>query len=365
MAILTTILSISLISTLLAVIIAVADKLLNNYGDYTIDINGGSKKLTVKGGDTLLSSLASNKIFIPSACGGKATCGLCKVKVNEGVGELLPTEEPFLSPEERKDGVRISCQIKVKNNISIIIPDEFFNIREYVTTVEKITELTYDIKEFRLKIKEPGEINFKSGQYVQIRTKPYDKVTQSVSRAYSISSKPSEKNIVELIIRLVPGGICTTYMHDHIKPGDEVIISGPYGDFYIRDDADQFIFIAGGSGLAPIKSMIYDNLEKGIDKPMTLFFGAGSKKDLYYYELFSELDKTNDKFKYIPALSMPLPEDNWEGKTGLITQVVAEYVEDEKSKHAYLCGSPGMLDACMTVLKDKGFTQELIFFDKF
>lgn len=179
----------------------------------------------------------------------------------------------------------------------MIIPDEFFNIKEYRTRVESVTDKTHDIKEFRLALIDPSEIKFKAGQYIQIRTKPYGKIKETVSRAYSISSLPSGKNVLEVIIRLVPGGICTTFMHEHLKPGDEVMISGPYGDFYIREDADDYIFIAGGSGLAPIKSMIFDILEKGIDKNMMFFFGAGSKKDLYYCDMFKELEKKAQKFQ--------------------------------------------------------------------
>ncbi len=365
MTILFTILSISAISTVLSIFIVIAERFLNDYGECSIDINDGTRTIKVKGGDTLLSSLAANSIFIPSACGGKATCGLCKLVVTGGADELLPTEEPYLSDDERRSGIRLSCQIKVKRNISIVVPEEFFSIKEYKAKVERITDMTYDIKEFRFKLTDPREIDFKAGQYMQIKTKPYDKVQESVSRAYSISSVPSDKNAVELIVRRVPGGICTTYMHEYLKTGDEVILSGPYGEFYIRDDVSKYVFIAGGSGLAPIKSMIFDMIEKGMDKEMLFFFGAGSRKDLYYFDLFKDLEKKYDKFRYIPALSKPEPEDEWEGETGLITDVVSRYIEDEKNKHAYLCGSPGMLDACIRVLEDKGFTRQIVFFDKF
>jgi len=365
MDILLTVLSISSISTVLAIIIVIAEKYLNDYGDCEIDINNGSKKVTVQGGDTLLSSLGENKIFIPSACGGKATCGSCKVKVIEGAGDVLPTEEPYLSENEINENIRLSCQIKIKRDIKIVIPEDFFNIKEYKARVESIIDKTYDIKEFRLGLIEPSEIDFRAGQYIQIKTKPYEKIKETVSRAYSVSSVPSEKTGIEIIVRLVPGGICTTFMHEYLRVGDEVILSGPYGDFYLREDADDYIFIAGGSGLAPIKSMIFDILEKRIDKNMIFFFGAGSKKDLYYYEMFKELDNKHENFNYVPALSRPDVDDKWDGEIGLITDIVSRYVDDEMKNHAYLCGSPGMLDACINILKSKGFTDQTIFYDKF
>ena len=239
MEILKTILSVTGISTVLTVLIIIAEKFLNNYGECKIDINNNEKELTVDGGSSLLSSLAANKIFIPSACGGKATCGLCKIKVLSDVGPVLPTEEPFLTPEEIKNGIRLSCQVKIKKDIKISIPEELFNIKEYYATVFRISDMTHDIKEYRFKFDDGDDIKFKAGQYMQIESKPYGKIKEKAVRAYSISSVPSETNAVELIIRRVPGGLCTTYMHDHIKEGDRVRITGPYGDFYRRDDSNH------------------------------------------------------------------------------------------------------------------------------
>lgn len=365
MSILATVISVSLLSTALAVLVVLADRIFNNYGECEIDINHGARKLRVIGGSTILASLASQQIFIPSACGGKATCGLCKIRLLGDAGTVLPTEEPYLSDEEKANGVRLSCQVKVKKDLQIQIPEEFFTAREFKAQVERITQLTYDIKEFRLKLLKPEEIEFKPGQYVQIQTRPYDNVRESVSRAYSISSLPSDKHAIELIIRLVPGGICTTFMHQHVREGDVLTFHGPFGDFYLRDGADELLFIAGGSGLAPIKSMILDAIEKGLDKKMTFFFGAVAKKDLYYVDLFEQLAAEHDNFTYIPALSAPEPGDEWEGETGLITEVVKRYVTDAHSKQAYLCGSPGMISACLNVLKGIGFTEDSIFYDKF
>ncbi len=365
MEILKTILSVTGISTVLTVLIIIAEKFLNNYGECKIDINNNEKELTVDGGSSLLSSLAANKIFIPSACGGKATCGLCKIKVLSDVGPVLPTEEPFLTPEEIKDGIRLSCQVKIKKDIKVSIPEELFNIKEYYATVSSISDMTHDIKEYRFKFDDGDDIKFKAGQYMQIESKPYGKIKEKAVRAYSISSVPSETNAVELIIRRVPGGLCTTYMHDHIKEGDRVRITGPYGDFYRRDDSNQYVFMAGGSGMAPIKSIVMEIIEKGLDKEMFFFFGAVSKKDLYHTEFFRNLEKEYPKFKYIPALSNAAPEDKWEGETGLVTDVMKKYVDTGVGKHAYLCGSPGMINACVKVLTSIEFKEELIYYDKF
>ena len=365
MEILTTVLSVTGISVVLALIIIVAEYFFNNYGECEIDINNGDKVLKVEGGSSLLVALSAQKIFIPSACGGKATCGLCKVQILEGAGPLLPTEEPYLSEEERKDNYRLSCQVKIKNNIRILIPEELFNIREYITTVESIEQLTHDIKCFRLRLPAGETLHFKAGQYVQFYTKPYAKIRESVYRAYSIASAPSDNEAVELIIRQVPDGICTTYAHTQLSQGDKVNISGPYGDFYLRGDCKQIVMIAGGSGLAPMKSIILDVFEKGIDIKMNFFFGAVTKKDLYYLDFFRDLAAGHDNFNFIPALSRPAPEDNWDGEVGLITEVVDRYIDEGSDIEGYLCGSPGMIDACIHVLAAKGIPEEKIYYDKF
>jgi Na+-transporting NADH:ubiquinone oxidoreductase subunit F len=365
MTFLTTILSISLISVFLSAIIIVAEMLLNNYGECRIDINNGDRSLVVKGGDSLLSTLSGQGIFIPSACGGKATCGLCKVQVLDGAGPLLPTEEPYLDAEERKANFRLSCQVKVKQNLNILIPDELFNIREFKTTISQIDQLTHDIKGLRLDLIDPDTIRFKAGQYVQLYTRPYGKVKEKVFRAYSMASVPSDNKAVDLIVRQVPQGICTTYVHQELKVGDEVRISGPYGDFYLRGQCDELIFIAGGSGLAPIRSLILDILEKQLPYKMTFFFGAVTRRDLYYLDFFGDLAAKHDHFRFIPALSKPDPSDNWQGEVGLITEVVSRHLEDSQNKEAYLCGSPGMVQACLAVLNEKGLTEDKIFFDKF
>jgi Na+-transporting NADH:ubiquinone oxidoreductase subunit F len=363
--ILTTVLSITLISVSLAVIISIAERFLNNYGECEIDINKGNKVLKVTGGSSLLSSLAAQKIFIPSACGGKATCGLCKVAILDGAGPVLPTEEPYLSKDEIAGNFRLSCQVKVKRNLKILIPEELFSIREYVTTIEELTDLTHDIKFLRLKLMPGEQITFKAGQYVQLHTKPYGKIKDTVFRAYSVASAPSDQTHVDLIVRLVPEGICTTYVHTALKVGDTVSISGPYGDFYLRGNCREIVMIAGGSGLAPMRSIILDVLEKKLDLKMVFFFGAVTKKDLYYLDYFAAIAADNPNFTFIPALSKPEPTDEWTGELGLITEVVARHVPDAIDRESYLCGSPGMINACLKVLDSKGFASDKIYFDKF
>jgi len=365
MEILTTVLSVTVISVSLAIIIIIAEYFFNNYGECEIDINNGDKILKVEGGSSLLSTLAAQKIFIPSACGGKATCGLCKAQIIEGAGPLLPTEEPYLSIEERNNNFRLSCQVKVKNNMRIIIPEEFFNIKEYITTIEKIEQLTHDIKGLRLSLPEGETIKFKAGQYMQLYTKPYGKIKESVYRAYSIANAPSDNKAIELIIRQVPDGICTTYVHKQLSENDNVKINGPYGDFYLRGNCDEIIMIAGGSGMAPIKSIIIDVIEKGIDIKMNFFFGAVTKRDLYNLDYFEDLAANNPNFRFIPALSKPAPEDDWKGEVGLITDVVKRNIDDGSKMEGYLCGSPGMIKACINVLNAMGITEDKIFYDKF
>lgn len=362
---LTTVLSLSSISVLLAGFIILAESRLNDYGDCAIDINDQDRLLTVRGGVSLLSALAEHKIFIPSACGGKATCGLCKVTVLEGGGPLLPTEEPYLTREEQEDKVRLSCQVKIKQNIRILIPEDLFNIRAYQTRVTQIDDLTHDIKGLTLQLIEPETIHFKAGQYVQLYSKPFGKIKESVFRAYSMASVPSERTSIELIVRLVPEGICTTFVHQAVSLGDDLQVSGPFGDFYLRGNAKKLVFIAGGSGLAPIRSLILDILEKGLPFDMVFFFGAVTRKDLYYLDFFGDLAEKHDHFSFIPALSAPAPGDDWIGETGLITEVVARHVTDGADTEAYLCGSPGMINACLTVLHDKGIPDDRIFYDKF
>ncbi|MFA7566125.1 MAG: 2Fe-2S iron-sulfur cluster binding domain-containing protein [Alkalispirochaeta sp.] len=359
------------ISAGLAALISVTDKIVNNYGDIKMDINNGKKEVVVKGGQPMLFGLAEKGIFVPSACGGRGSCGTCKVTVKSDVGPVMPTEIPWLTKDEIAAGVRISCQIKLKQDVAIEIPEELFYVQEYQATIERITRVTHDILEVSCKLPEGKEVTFTSGQYGQFEVPAYGKVKEKTMRAYSMSSPPSDKNRLEFLIRLVPGGIVTTYVHEHLKEGQKIRVVGPFGDFQVHDTGAQMICVAGGSGMAPFKSIFQDMIDKGTlnDREIWYFFGARTKKDVFYLDWLYKLDEEHENFHFIPALSEPQPEDDWDGPTGLITEVLDGYLKDtidpEKEKEGYLCGSPGMLDACMKVMSDNGMESEKIYFDKF
>ncbi|MBN1153373.1 2Fe-2S iron-sulfur cluster binding domain-containing protein [candidate division KSB1 bacterium] len=359
-------LSMAGISGLLAIILVIAERYLANYGECKITINN-QKDLIVKGGSTLLSTLNSQKIFLPSACGGRGTCAYCKCKVIDGVGPLLPTEEPLLNKQEIENQIRLACQVKVKQDMLIEIPEELFNIKEFETRVTLIQDLTHDIKLVRLQLIEPYEIFFKAGQYVQLITAPYAGVKESVSRAYSVASASHEHDHVDLMIRLVPEGICTTWVHNYLNENERVKIIGPMGDFYLRDGEGEIIMVAGGSGMAPIVSLLEKISKEDIERKVTYFFGAVRKKDLFYIDEMRNLENEIGNFTFIPALSAPEPEDNWDGETGLITEPLDRYLSrsDNATSQAYLCGSPGMINACINVFVKHGITRDRIFNDPF
>ncbi len=350
--------------SLLAIIMVIADNTIADYGEVSIIING-DEEIEVEGGKPLLKTLMEEDIFIPSACGGRGSCGLCKVKVNTDIGGYLPTETPWIEEDEQKENIRLSCQIKVKQDLEIKIPEEYLNVKEFETEVINMRDLTHDIKEVTLQLIEPEEIDFRAGQFIQLRVPEYRLTDEPVYRAYSMASSPSNNNKVELEIRYVPEGICTTYVHQHLNEGDRVVINGPYGDFYLRDTEREIIFIAGGSGMAPIKSIITYMAENNIQRKARYFFGARTEKDLFLRDKMKEFEKKLTDFKFVPALSDPEEDSNWEGKTGLITEVVNEYLENGENKEAYLCGSPGMIKACVEILTENGIPENLIFYDEF
>jgi len=356
----------AVISGMLSLLLVIAERYLASYGECKIIINE-QQELNVIGGATLLATLNSQKIFLPSACGGRGTCAYCKCKITEGAGTLLPTEEPLLNSEEIKNKIRLSCQVKVKQDIKIEIPEDLFNIKEYKTAVAFIKDLTYDIKLVRLNLIEPNNISFKEGQYVQLYSKPYNGVKESVSRAYSIASPNHEKTFIELMVRLVPEGICTTWVHQYLKQHDVVKLVGPMGDFYLRDGKGEIIMVAGGSGMAPMASILWEIARKKIERKITYFFGAVTKKDLFYTEEMAKLQQIIPDFTFVPALSQPDPEDKWQGATGLITGPLENYLQTQNSSETqgYLCGSPGMIDACIKILNKYDIHNDKIFFDPF
>lgn len=358
------VLVVSLIAGALAAVLVVAEYYLANYGPCKITVND-EKELTVEGGKDLLALLTAQKLFIPSACGGRATCGLCKVKVLEGAGPLLPTEEPYLDQTERESNVRLACQVKVRSDLKIEIPKELFAIQEYTCRCAKIVDLTHDMKLFRLELTEPAAIDYIPGQYVQLRTPPYGKSRKEVYRAYSIASDPAENGIIELIIRLVPGGICTTYCFEHLKEGDEMRFNGPYGDFQLSESQAPMVFIAGGSGMAPIKCMLHHMKNTNNARKAEYYFGANAVKELCLTDLMRQFESELADFRFVPVVASTQDNPEWDGETGLVTEAVHRGLDDASQHEAYLCGSPGMIDACVKVLMDLGMPETSIFYDKF
>ena len=353
------------IAALLALLLEVADSYLADYGEREILVND-QKKLVVEGGRPLLSTLMGQGIFIPSACGGKGTCSYCKVKVLEGGGPVLPTETPYLSPDERNTHVRLSCQVKVKDNLKIEIPEELFRVREYRVRVESIHDLTPEIKSIGLSILSPQEgITFKAGQYVQFEVPRYKLTSGPEYRAYSISSDAEEHHSLELVITKVAQGAVTTYVHDYLKEGEELRLTGPYGNFYLKNSDRDILFIATGSGMAPIKSMLHQAEHLKIRENIQFFFGARTRKDLYYQEELEAWLKTIPNFSYVPTLSQPAAEDQWKGEKGRVTHLIEKYVPEGVSIDVYICGSPAMVDSCVEILKKKRIPEDRIFFDKF
>jgi Na+-transporting NADH:ubiquinone oxidoreductase subunit F len=362
--------TVAALAAALALVIAILDRLLNNYGTLRIGINGGKKELSVRGGSALLGTLAGEGIFVPSACGGRGSCGACKCRVLTDIGPHLPTETPYLSPEEMSRNVRLACQVKVRRELELELPESLFRVKRFQSTVERIRDLTYDIKEVTFSLGGQA-IEFDPGQYVQIVVPPYDQVKESTQRAYSMSSVPSDSGHVELLIRLVPGGIATTWVHKHLKLGDPVDLIGPFGEFHVHDTPATMLCVAGGSGMAPFKSMLWHMKESGAypEKEIWYFFGARTTKDMFYLDELRALAASWPRFHFVAALSEPAPGEAWAGDTGLITDVLDRYVagriDRSKGFEGYLCGSPGMINACIAVMRKNGVKEEDIFFDKF
>jgi len=359
------ILIISGISAFLALLIELADFFIANYGECRLLINQ-KKDLMVKGGSPLLFTLQEEGIFIPSACGGKGTCAYCKVKVLQGGGPVLPTETPYLSEEEIRDGVRLSCQVKVRNDLVLEIPEDLLMIQEYKTRVGKITDLTPTIKGIVLEIIHPDDgIFFKPGQFIQFEIPKYKRSHGPEYRAFSIASSPRENKKIELYIGLVEKGMVSTYIHHYLKQGDEITIRGPFGDFYYRDANRDILMIATGTGLAPIMSLLrYMRTEK-IQRKATLFFGTRTQEDLYLMDELRGLEKELPAFKYIPTLTREAEGSSWQGERGRVTVLLEKYFIEIAECEVYICGNTNMVESCLDIFKEKNIPEGRIYFDKF
>mgnify|MGYP001807600397 CR=1 FL=1 len=362
------------------------------------------KTIIATGGSTLLSTLAANKIFIPSACGGQGTCGVCKCKVLEGGGALLPTEKTHVGAKEAREGVRLTCQVKVKEDMKLEIEPEVFDVRRWTCTVRSNDNVATFIKELILELPAGEEVPFRAGGYIQIECPPHvaryqdfevedqyredwdrfdvwryvSNVNEEVTRAYSMANYPDEKGMIMLNVRIaspppnlptVDPGIMSSYIFD-LKPGDEVVISGPFGEFFARPTEAEMCFVGGGAGMAPMRSHIYDLFRRlQTDRKVSFWYGARSLREAFYVDDFDTISTENENFDWHLALSEPIEEDQWTGYTGFIHQVLFDnYLKDHPAPDEveyYLCGPPMMIEACKKMLYELGVEEESILFDDF
>ncbi len=351
----------SLLGGGMAVLLLIADRFLADYGPCEISVND-EEPFIVEGGDTLLEALYGQKIFIPSACGGQGTCGFCKVNMIDGGGPVLPTELPYLSKSELADNTRLACRIKVKQNITINVKQEYLDVKEFSATVTSAQMVTHDTREITLKLIEPQEIDFRPGQYVQIRV---PSSSESTFRAYSISSPPSSKDEVELVIRLVPDGLGSTYLH-RVQVGQEVSFTGPYGEFVMDENIEtELVCVGGGCGIAPMRSIIRHIRDISPQRKCKLFFGVRTMEDIMYLDEFQQLAEQMSNFEVHYALSDPKHSSPWQGETGFIHESVIKHVNGDCNRQAFLCGPPLMIEATMKVLEEKDIPKDSVFYDEF
>lgn len=391
-----------IIMVLVFVILSARSRLVAT-GDIEIIVND-EKTIKTKAGGKLLGALADANLFVSSACGGGGTCAQCKVKIFEGGGSILPTEESHITKREAAEGDRLSCQVAVKQNMRIQVPEEVFGVKKWDCTVRSNDNVATFIKELILELPEGESVNFRAGGFIQIECPPHtveyknfiiadeyrpdwDRfdlwryksiVKENVVRAYSMANYPEEKGIVMLNVRIaspppnaddVPPGIMSSYIFD-LKPGDKVTISGPFGEFFAKDTDKEMVFIGGGAGMAPMRSHIFDQLRRLKSKrKMTFWYGARSLREMFYTEDFDELAAENDNFTWHVALSDALPEDNWTGYTGFIHNVIYEnYLKNHPAPEDcefYMCGPPMMNSAVIKMLEDLGVEPENIMLDDF
>lgn len=351
-----------LVAVLLVItlILIFMERFLGDISEKTITINDETQ-ISVYGDTTALNALADNKIYLPSSCGGKGTCGTCKFQLLEGGGRIKAIERSFINEEEALEGWRLSCQVKVSEDLKVQLPPGLLDAKIYKSEIAEIEDLTYDIKKVRFNLLDPNTIDFKPGQFIQIKVPGIE-----VVRAYSIASNPNENDHVDLMIRQVYKGAATTFVHKALMVGDKMNIDGPFGDFFLNEESTKdIICIAGGSGMAPIYSILHYLKDKGMKRKVKYFFGARTQKDLFLTDELLQLSKDYPNFEYIPALSHADDDETWLGEKGLITDVVRRISGDLTNSEAYLCGSPGMINACITVLKELNMPDKEIRFDKF
>ncbi len=387
-----------------------AKKKLLPSGEVKISINEGTHEFTVSPGSTLLNTLSENGVFLPSACGGGGSCGMCRCQVLEGGGEILPTETNFFTRKEQSEKWRLACQVKVKEDMKLHVHEEVLGVQKWECEVVSNKSVSTFIKEFVVKLPEGEKLNFKSGGYIQIDIPKYDAIKfadfdieteyreewdqlkmwdlvtknpEATYRAYSMANHPAEGNIIMLNIRIatppwsratggfekVNPGICSSYIYS-LKPGDKITISGPYGEFFVKDTPAEKMFIGGGAGMAPMRSHIFHLFgTERTDKKATFWYGARSKREIFYQEQFEAIENEFPNFKFTVGLSEPKAEDNWTGPVGFIHDVIYNnYLKDHDAPEDieyYLCGPPMMTAAIEKMLDNLGVPPENIMYDNF
>jgi len=391
----------------LVLILNFAEGRLLPQGDVSIQINGDAEKsINVRPGSTLLNALSGESVFLPSACGGGGTCAMCECQVIEGGGEILPTETSHINRSKAKDHWRLACQVKIKEDMKIHVPDEIFSIQKWEATVESNNNVATFIKELVLNLPEGENLNFKAGGYIQIDIPEYQNLAfrdfsiekdyhsdwdkykiwdlvgnneEPIFRAYSMANHPAEGNRVMLNVRIAtpppplwsqaPPGLASSYIFN-LKQGDKVTISGPYGEFFIKDTEREMVYIGGGAGMAPMRSHLFHlfhTLKTG--RKVSFWYGARSVREMFYDNHFKSIEEKFPNFTYRVALSEPMEEDNWTGSTGFIHQVLHdEYLNDHDDPNEveyYMCGPPPMINACDKMLDSLGVDREMIAYDSF
>ncbi len=387
---------------ILVFVILVARSRLVATGDVSVMVNG-EREIAIPVGSKLLQGLADADLFVPSACGGGGTCGQCRVRILSGGGAILPTETSVINKRDAADHFRLACQVAVKQDMNVQVADEVFGVKRYETTVISNRNVASFIKELVVALPEGEELHFRAGGYIQIECPPHDlkytefdiddrfrdewdkydlwqyesHVRQPVMRAYSMASYPEEKTVVKLNVRIatpppglnVPPGIMSSWIFN-LKPGDKAFASGPFGEFFAKNTDNEMVFIGGGAGMAPMRSHIFDQLKRKHSKrKMSFWYGARSLREMFYAEEFDELAEKNDNFTWHLALSEPQPEDNWDGLTGFIHQVLYdEYLNEHEAPEDcefYICGPPMMNTAVIKMLDSLGVPKENILLDDF
>lgn len=407
----TILISIGVFLTIILLLVGVllyAKKKLTPQGKVNLHVN--DKDFEIEPGDTVLSALSNQGVYLPSACGGGGTCGMCKCQIFEGGGSILPTETGFFTRKEQQNHWRLGCQVKIRNDMTIKVPEEVMGIRKWECEVISNRNVATFIKEFVVKLPEGEEMDFKPGGYIQLDVPKVEvdfskdieveeeyrpewdkfnlwdlkmKNNAETFRAYSMANHPAEGNIIKLNIRIATPpwdrakgrfsslnpGVCSSYVFSR-KPGDKVSISGPYGDFFIKESEKEMVYIGGGAGMAPLRSHLFHlfhTLKTG--RKISYWYGARSKKEVFYEEDFYEIERKFPNFSFNIALSEPLPEDNWDSHKGFIHQVLYDQYlskhEEPEELEYYICGPPVMLSACKKMLYDLGVPDEMIDFDDF